>query len=161
MALKSGADPGVEVRGEGRRVGLAVARWNSGVTDRLLQGARAALTEAGVADDDIREVSVPGAFELPMAAAELAASDSVDCVAALGCVIRGETPHFGYVAESAALGILQAGLETGVPVTFGVLTCDDVPQAMARADLGGGPNKGADAALAALEMAALVEDLRP
>jgi 6,7-dimethyl-8-ribityllumazine synthase len=96
-----------------------------------------------------------------MAAAELAASDSVDCVAALGCVIRGETPHFGYVAESAALGILQAGLETGVPVTFGVLTCDDVPQAMARADLGGGPNKGADAALAALEMAALVEDLRP
>lgn len=160
MAMKSGAAPGGGVSGEGRRIGLAVARWNSDVTDRLRAAARAALAEAGVADSDIREVSVPGAFELPMAAAELAASGSVDCVAALGCVIRGETPHFEFVAESAALGILQAGLETGVPVTFGVLTCDTEAQALARADSDGGPNKGADAALAALEMAALVEDLR-
>ena len=138
--------------GARRSVGVVVARFNGEVTTRLLDGAIAALEEAGVERDRIDVVPVPGAFELPLGAMALARTRRYSCVIALGCVIRGETPHFDYVAAEAASGLQVAALETGIPVSFGVLTCDTREQADARA---GGPhgNKGAEAARSALEMA--------
>jgi 6,7-dimethyl-8-ribityllumazine synthase len=138
--------------GARRSVGIVVARFNGEVTSRLLDGAIAALEEAGVERDRIDVVPVPGAFELPLGAMALARTRRYSCVIALGCVIRGETPHFDFVAGEAASGLQVAALETGIPVSFGVLTCDTREQADARA---GGPrgNKGAEAARSALEMA--------
>jgi 6,7-dimethyl-8-ribityllumazine synthase len=137
--------------GARRSVGIAVSRFNGEITQKLLDGALAALEEAGVASEAIEIMPVPGAFELPLGAMALARSRRYSCVLALGCVIRGETPHFEYVSSEAASGIQLAALETGVPVSFGVLTCDTLEQALARAG-GAQGGKGAEAARSALEM---------
>jgi 6,7-dimethyl-8-ribityllumazine synthase len=140
--------------GPGRSVGVVVARFNGDVTNRLLESALAALDAADVPREQITVVPVPGAFELPLAAMGLAKSRRYACVVALGCVIRGETAHFDYVAGEAASGLQLAALETGIPVAFGVLTVDTLEQAMARTD------KGAEAVSSALEMADLFSQLR-
>ncbi|MGH7480629.1 MAG: 6,7-dimethyl-8-ribityllumazine synthase [Longimicrobiales bacterium] len=148
-----------EPRGTGRRFALVVSRFNGEITEELLDGARAVLLEHGVAAEDIAVLRVPGAWELPLGAQTLAATSDVDAVIALGCVIRGETPHFDYVAAEAASGLQLAALETGVPVSFGVLTTDTREQAEARAG-GARGNKGAEAARSALEMADVFGHLR-
>jgi len=145
--------------GARRSVGIAVTRFNGEVTSRLLDGALRALADAGVASEAIEIMPVPGAFELPLAAMALAKSRRYSCVLALGCVIRGETPHFDYVSAEAASGVQLAGLETGVPVAFGVLTCDTLEQALARAG-GIHGNKGAESARSALEMVESLAQLR-
>jgi 6,7-dimethyl-8-ribityllumazine synthase len=137
-----------------RLVAVVVAKFNGDVTTRLLESALAELDAVGVARQQLTVVPVPGAFELPIAAMALAKTRRYLCVIALGCVIRGETPHFDYVASEAASGLQLAGLETGIPVSFGVLTCDTREQAEARV------TKGADAVRAALEMADLFSQLR-
>lgn len=143
-----------EPEGHGRKVAVVVARFNEEVTRRLLDGARETLRERGVADGDIEVVWVPGAFELPLACKWLAESGRHDAIVALGAVIRGETDHYDYICDRAAAGILEAGLRSGVPVAFGVLTCATPDLATARAG-GEAGNKGVEAALAALEMANL------
>lgn len=151
--------------GAGRRVAVCVSRFNEEVTERLLDGAVAALRAAGVEETGIVVVRVPGAFELPWAAvaairaAEHSKAGALHAVVALGAVIRGETDHYDYVCEAAREGLLRVGVETGVPVLFGVLTCDTDEQAMARAG-GAHGNKGADVALDALRMADLADRLR-
>ena len=140
--------------GSRRGVAVVVARFNGELTSRLLESALAELERAGVGKDAITVVPVPGAFELPLAAMAFAKTRRYGCVVALGCVIRGETPHFDYVAGEAASGLQLAALETGVPVSFGVLTCDTMEQAEARVD------KGAEAVRSALEMADLFAQLR-
>ncbi|MGH7445566.1 MAG: 6,7-dimethyl-8-ribityllumazine synthase [Longimicrobiales bacterium] len=142
------------LRGEGRRFAIVVSRFNENVTDRLLAGALACLEAHGVTEDDTTVYSVPGAWELPLAVDRLLRTGGCDAVIALGCVIRGETPHFDYVAAGATDGLLRAALEHGVPVAFGLLTTDDKVQALARAG-GKAGNKGWEAALTALEMADL------
>ena len=141
------------------RFALIVSRFNEAITSRLRAGALAALSEAGVADDRIATVMVPGAYELPQAARRVAETGSFDAVICLGCVIRGETPHFEYICGAAAQGVMAASGETGVPMTFGVLTTDTVDQAESRAG-SGRDNKGFEAAAAALEMAALFRTVR-
>lgn len=140
--------------GHGRRVGIVVSRFNESVTHKLLGGAMDALTRHGVAFADIDAVWVPGAWELPLAARRLLTSDRYDAIIALGAVIRGETPHFDYLAAEAARGLGQAASDFETPVAFGVLTCDTMTQAEERSG-GEHGNKGWDAALAALEMADL------
>jgi 6,7-dimethyl-8-ribityllumazine synthase len=140
--------------GADRTVGVVVSRFNGEVSNRLLESALEALAAAGVAEERITVMPVPGAFELPIGAMALAKTRRYSCVIALGCVVRGETAHFDYVAGEAASGLQLAGLETGVPVAFGVLTVDTAEQAEARLD------KGADAARAALEMADLFAQVR-
>ena len=142
-----------------RAIGVVVSRFNGDITTRLLEGALETLTQAGVPREQVDVMPVPGAFELPLGAMALAKTRRYACIVALGCVIRGDTPHFEYVAGEAASGLQLAGLETGVPVAFGVLTCDSRRQAEERA---GGPqgNKGSEAALSALEMADLLTRLR-
>jgi 6,7-dimethyl-8-ribityllumazine synthase len=137
-----------------RLVAVVVSKFNGDITTRLLESAFAELDAIGVARSQLTVVPVPGAFELPIAAMALAKTRRYLCVIALGCVIRGETPHFDYVASEAASGLQLAGLETGIPVSFGVLTCDTREQAEARVA------KGADAVRAALEMADLFSQLR-
>ena len=144
----------------GVRVGLVVSRYNDFVTDRLRDGAMAALREAGVAEDAIVVAPVPGAFEVPQAARRLASAGGVDAVVGLGCLIRGETPHFEVIAAAVAHGLTQAALDSGVPMAFGVLTTNSAEEALARA--GAGPsNKGWEAADAALAMARLFRRLEP
>ena len=140
--------------GSDRTVGVVVSRFNGEISNRLLESALEALDAAGVAEERITVMPVPGAFELPIGAMALAKTRRYSCVIALGCVVRGETAHFDYVAGEAASGLQLAGLETGVPVAFGVLTVDTAEQAEARVD------KGADAARAALEMADLFSQVR-
>jgi 6,7-dimethyl-8-ribityllumazine synthase len=140
--------------GERRSVAIVVSRFNGEITNRLLDSALSELEEAGVARDAVLVMPVPGAFELPIAAMALAKTRRYSCVIALGCVVRGETPHFEFVASEAASGLQLAGIETGVPVSFGVLTCDTAEQAEARAD------RGAVAARTALEMADAFAQLR-
>jgi len=140
--------------GSRRAVGLVVARFNGGVTSRLLAQALEQLDAAGVRREAITVLVVPGAFELPLAATALAKTRRFACIVALGCVIRGETQHFDYIAGEAASGLQLAALETGVPVSFGVLTLDDVAQAEARVE------KGAEAVRTALEMADVFAHLR-
>ena len=136
------------------RVAIVVARFNDFITARLLDGARAALTDAGVAAEDVEVLHVPGAFEIPMAAQRVAETGKVDAVVCLGCLIRGETPHFEYIASACAHGITAAAASTGVPMSFGVLTTNSAEEALERA--GAGPsNKGREAADAAVEMARL------
>ena len=154
VGLFSGSPDGAR-----RSVAIAVSRFNGDISSRLLDGALEALAEAGVERGSIDVMPVPGAFELPLAAMGLARTRRYACVIALGCVIRGDTPHFEYVAGEAASGLQLAALETGVPVAFGVLTCDDRSQAEARAG-GKHGNKGADAARAGLEMADAFARLR-
>jgi 6,7-dimethyl-8-ribityllumazine synthase len=145
--------------GARRSVGIAVSRFNGEVTQRLLDGALEELGDLGVAPEAIEVLPVPGAFELPLASMALARSRRYSCVLALGCVIRGETPHFDYVCGEAASGIQLAGLETGVPVAFGLLTCETREQALARAG-GEHGNKGAEAARTALEMVEALNQVR-
>jgi 6,7-dimethyl-8-ribityllumazine synthase len=137
-----------------RAVGIVVSRFNGAVTSKLLEGALAELDEAGVARDAITIMPVPGAFELPLAAMALAKTRRYACIVALGCVIRGETPHFDFVAGEAASGLQLAALETGVPVAFGVLTLSDAEQADDRLE------KGAEAVRTGLEMADVFAQLR-
>ena len=143
----------------GMRIGIVVSRFNDIVSTRLLDGAVEALREQGIAAGDIDVVWVPGAFEIPIAARELAKSGAVDAIVCLGAVIRGDTPHFDYVAGEAAQGTASVHAVTGVPATFGVLTVDTIEQANDRAG-GKHGNKGAEAAIAAIEMASLLRVLR-
>jgi 6,7-dimethyl-8-ribityllumazine synthase len=137
--------------GEGLRIGVAVARFNQGVTDRLLAGALEGLVRHGVAEDAIDVATVPGAFELPLCAQRLAATGRYDAIVCLGAVVRGETPHFEFVAAESARGIGEVALRADVPIAFGVLTTDTIEQALARAG-GDRGNKGYEAAVTALEM---------
>lgn len=140
----------------GLRFGVVVARFNDFVTNRLLDGALQTLQLHGAADSDIVVVRVPGALEIPLAAKKLAAG--VDAVVTLGCVIRGGTPHFEYVAGAASRGVVEVSVATGVPVTFGVITADTLEQATDRAG-GKVGNRGAEAALAAIEMARALREI--
>ena len=136
------------------RVAIVVARFNDFVTERLLEGAHAALADAGVQRADIEVLQVPGAFEIPMAAQHVAEAGKVDAVICLGCLIRGATPHFEFIASACANGITAAAASTGVSMSFGVLTTNSVEEARERA-APGPANKGREAAEAALEMARL------
>jgi 6,7-dimethyl-8-ribityllumazine synthase len=144
----------------GFRFALVVSRFNSFITERLLDGALGALEAAGAPEENIEVVRVPGSFEIPLAAKKLAEGAHADAVIAIGCVLRGETAHFDYVASEVARGVQLAQLDTGVPIIFCVLTCDTLEQAIDRAGLKGG-NKGHEAGVAAVEMANLSKDLRP
>ncbi len=152
-----------EVRGQlavdGQRFAIVVSRFNEFITGKLLAGAIETLKGHGVADENVIVVHVPGAFEIAFLAKRLAESGDYDAVICLGCVIRGETPHFEFVAGEAARGIAEVGLSTGVPTTFGVITADTLEQAVDRAG-GKGNNKGVEAALAAVELADLLRQLR-
>lgn len=141
----------VTLDGTGFRIGIAVARFNQAVTDQLLAGALEALTRHGVADDAIDVVTVPGAFELPLCVQRLAVTGRYDGLVCLGAVVRGETPHFEFVAGEAARGVAEAARRHDLPVAFGVLTTDTMAQAMARAG-GERGNKGYEAAVTTLEM---------
>jgi 6,7-dimethyl-8-ribityllumazine synthase len=143
---------------KGLRFGIVSARFNEFIVDRLVDGAVDALRRHGIADEQICLVRVPGAFEIPVACRQLAVSRKVDAVIALGCVIRGATAHFEYVSSAATSGCAQVATTTGVPVIFGVLTTDSIEQAIERAGTKAG-NKGAESAVAALEMANLVRTL--
>ncbi|MFZ0256900.1 MAG: 6,7-dimethyl-8-ribityllumazine synthase [Gammaproteobacteria bacterium] len=147
----------VEGAKEGR-FGIVASRFNQRIVEPLLDGALHALAQHGIAQTAIKVVRVPGAFEIPLVAQRLAASDQFDAVIALGAVVRGDTPHFEYVAGECVRGIAKVGLDFSLPVIFGVLTVDNMDQAMARAG-GREGNKGYDAALAALEMVALLRNL--
>jgi 6,7-dimethyl-8-ribityllumazine synthase len=146
------------VDARGVRVATVVARFNQHVTSLLEAGAIETLSEHGVVGDDAPVFRVPGAFELPVVAKRLAESGQWDAVVCLGAVIRGDTPHFDYVAGECAAGLNRVALDTGVPIVFGVLTTDDLEQALARAG-GAEGNKGAEAATTALETAALLRSL--
>ena len=139
-------------------VAIVASRYNSGVVERLLQGAVVRLGEHGIARERLTIVLVPGAWELPLACRRLAEAGGHQAVVALGCVIRGDTPHFDYVCAEASRGVIQAALDTGVPVGFGLLTTENEQQALDRAG-GSHGNKGAEAADAALEMAGLLRAL--
>ena len=142
----------------GKRFGIVVSRFNDLVTSRLLDGALDCLRRHGAEDDDIEVAWVPGSFELPLAAKKLAASQRFQVIICLGAIIRSDTPHFDYVAGEASQGIAQVALDTGVPVTFGVITADTVDQAIQRAGVKAG-NRGWDAAMNAVEMANLMDQL--
>ena len=144
--------------GEGLRVCIVVAQWNASVTYKLLDGAKAGLGERGVRPDDITVAWVPGSFEVPPATRWAAESGNYDAVIAIGTVIRGETDHYEHIAGQAAAGIMETSQDTGVPVAFGVLTCDTAEQALDRAG-GKHGNKGEEAAEAAIQMARLRERL--
>ena len=141
------------------RIGLVVSRFNSFITERLLAGALDALAGGGAAAQQTEIVRVPGSFEIPLAAKKMGLARRYDAIIAIGCVLRGETAHFDYVAGEVARGVQLAQMDTGVPVIFCVLTCDTLEQAIDRAGLKGG-NKGWEAGLAALEMARLSRRLR-
>jgi 6,7-dimethyl-8-ribityllumazine synthase len=145
-------------RAAGCRFAIVVSRFNPEITEGLLAGAREALTEAEVRDDDVTLVRVPGAFELPVAAQRLAESGRFDAVICLGCLIKGDTMHFEYIADAATRGLAEIGLSTGVPVTFGVLTTLTDAQAELRSRPGT-DTKGREAAAAAVEMAPLLRTL--
>lgn len=144
---------------QGLRVGVIAAQFNEAITARLLRGAREAAERRGVREDDLAIVHVPGSFELPQAAARMARDGRWDALVALGCVIRGETAHFDFVAAEAARGVAQVARETGVPVAFGVLTTETTEQAMARSG-GAQGNRGFDAMEAAIKMASIHRQLR-
>jgi len=145
--------------GEGFRFGIVVSRFNSFITERLLQGAVDALERGGAASKDVDVIHVPGAFELPLAAKKLALTRRYDALIGIGCVLRGETAHYDYVCSETSRGLQLAQMDTGVPVMFCVLTCDTLEQAIDRAGLKGG-NKGFEAGLGAIEMAQLSRKLR-
>lgn len=150
------------IDGSGSAIGLTfavvVARYNDFVTDRLKKGALAALAQAGVRDEDVTIVQVPGAFEIPTAARLAAATDAFDGIICLGCLIRGATPHFEYISSAVAHGLTAAAAETGVPMAFGVLTTNSAEEALERA-VDGPSNKGWEAATTTVEMALIAADL--
>ncbi len=141
---------------KGKRFGIIASRFNDFITDRLVGGAIDALTRSGAKDADIDLVKVPGAFEIPMVALRMAKSNKYHAIVCLGAVIRGATPHFDYVCAEASKGIAQVGMETQVPVIFGIVTTDSIEQAIERAGTKAG-NKGWSAAVSAIEMANLME----
>jgi 6,7-dimethyl-8-ribityllumazine synthase len=147
-----------EASARGRRVAIVAARFNDLIVSSLLKGARAAWLARGGASEELLVARVPGAFELPVVARRLASSGRYEAIVALGCVIRGDTPHFDYVAGECARGLQLASLETGVPIIFGVLTVETLEQALERAATSAG-NKGGEAMECALEMAALMARL--
>jgi 6,7-dimethyl-8-ribityllumazine synthase len=147
-----------EITARDRKVAIVAARFNDFIVSSLLKGAVAAWTERGGHEKDLLIARVPGAFELPVAARKLASGGRYDAVVALGCVIRGDTPHFDYVAGECARGLQLASLETGIPIVFGVLTVETVEQALERAATGAG-NKGGESMDTALEMASLMAHL--
>ncbi len=140
-----------ELQAGGHRFAIVVTRFNDFVTSKLLSGAVDALLRHGCMDENITRVFVPGSFEIPLTAMKLAQSGAYDSVICLGCVIRGETPHFDYICAEVSKGVAQVGLQTGVPTIFGVVTADTLEQAIHRAGSKAG-NRGADAAVAAIEM---------
>jgi 6,7-dimethyl-8-ribityllumazine synthase len=148
----------VKPEGSGYRFAVVASRFNLEIVDGLLGGARAAFTEAGVDWDRVAVFRVPGAFEIPLVAKRVAESGKYDAVVAIGCLIRGETPHFEYISNQTSLGIGQVALETGIPVTFGVITVNSDEQAIARSGAGEG-NKGYEAAMAAVEMVKLLREI--
>ena len=148
-----------QLSASGLRFAIVVSRFNSFITERLLAGAMDALTRTGAAADAIDTVKVPGSWEVPLVAGELARQHRYDAIICLSAVIRGDTPHFDYVAAEAAKGVAHASIDTGVPVAFGVLTTNTLEQAIDRAGLKGG-NKGFEAGLGAIEMASLSRKLR-
>jgi 6,7-dimethyl-8-ribityllumazine synthase len=147
------------VEARGLRVAIVAARFNDFIVSSLIQGARAAWAQHGGSEADLLVARVPGAFELPLVARQLAVSGRYDAVVALGCVIRGDTAHFDFVAGEAAAGLTRAALDSGIPVIFGVLTVENVDQALERAALSRG-NKGGESMEAALETANLIATLR-
>ncbi len=153
------APKGRAPKGRARKVAIVTAKFNSLVTDQLEAGAVACLIEHGAKAESIMVAKVPGAVELPLAAKTLAATGRYEAVVALGCVIRGDTSHYDYVCSMAADGLREAALGTGVPIIFGVLTTENLEQALERAEAGRG-NKGREAALGALEMADLLEKIK-
>jgi 6,7-dimethyl-8-ribityllumazine synthase len=146
------------LKADGLRIGIVVSQFNSFITDRLLAGALDALRRAGATEKQIEIVRVPGSFEIPIAAKKIAATGKVDSLICIGCVLRGETSHYDYVASETARGIQLAQLDTGVPMAFCVLTCDTLEQAIDRAGLKSG-NKGFESGLAAIEMGHLSRKL--
>jgi 6,7-dimethyl-8-ribityllumazine synthase len=144
---------------KGLSFGIVVSRTNEFITSRLLEGALDALRRHGAEEDQITVVKVPGSFEIPLTAKRIATSGHFDAIVCLGTVIRGATPHFEYIAGEVSKGVAVAALETGVPMTFGVLTTDSIEQAVERAGSKGG-NKGFDAACSAIEMANLFRELK-
>ncbi|MDR0882835.1 MAG: 6,7-dimethyl-8-ribityllumazine synthase [Candidatus Adiutrix sp.] len=147
-----------QLEARGLKAALVLSRFNSFITERLLEGALDALTRHGADEGDLTVVRVPGAFELPLTARKLAESGRYEAIVALGAVIRGSTPHFDYVAAEVSKGLAQVSLQSGLPVAFGVLTCDTIEQAVERAGTKAG-NKGFDAAMSALEMVSLFKNL--
>jgi 6,7-dimethyl-8-ribityllumazine synthase len=148
-----------QIRSQGLKFAILVSRFNSFVTERLLAGALDALQRTGCASSDIEIVRVPGSWELPLVALEIAKQKRHDAIIALSAIIRGDTPHFDYVAAEAAKGLGQVPMQTGIPVAFGVLTTNTLEQAIDRAGAKSG-NKGFDAAMTAVEMASLMRQLR-
>ncbi len=147
-----------QMTAEGVKFAILVGRFNAFVTDRLLAGALDVLRRHGCRDDDVTTVYVPGAFEIPAAARKLAQSKKFHAVLCLGCVIRGQTPHFEHIAGQAARGVARVALESGVPTAFGILTCDTLEQAIERAGSKAG-NKGADAAMTAIELVSVFKQI--
>jgi 6,7-dimethyl-8-ribityllumazine synthase len=158
MARQSGRELRGDFDAGDLRFGIVVSQFNAFITDRLLAGALDALTRAGAAEGQIEVVRVPGSFEIPLAAKKLAATGRFDAIICVGCVLRGETSHYDYVASETARGIQLAQLDTGVPMGFCVLTCDTLEQAIDRAGLKGG-NKGYEVGLGTIEMARLSRKL--
>ena len=147
-----------KITGKGLKVAIVVSRFNEFITNKLLGGAVDCLTRHDCKEENITVAWVPGAFEIPMVAKKLAMSKKYDAVICLGAIIRGATPHFDYVCAECAKGIAQVGMESSVPVTFGVLTTENIQQAVERAGSKSG-NKGVDAAMAAMEMASLMKEI--
>ncbi|MEK7353116.1 MAG: 6,7-dimethyl-8-ribityllumazine synthase [Chloroflexota bacterium] len=147
-----------QLLGKGLKFGLVVSRFNDFITNKLLEGAQDALLRHGVRQEDIDIARVPGAFEIPLIAQRLAQTKKYDAIVCLGAVIRGGTPHFEYIAAEVSKGIAKVGLDTGLPVTFGVITADTLEQAIERAGTKQG-NKGFDAAVDAIEMASLLKGI--
>ena len=144
--------------GTGLKIGIVVSRFNEFITSKLLSGAIDTLGRHGVNNDDIEIAWVPGSFEIPIAADKMASSKKYDAVICLGALIRGATPHFDYIAAEASKGIAQVGMKTGVPTIFGVITTENIEQAIERAGTKSG-NKGSDAAISAIEMANLFKEM--
>lgn len=143
---------------EGLKFGIVVSRWNGFITEKMLEGALDALIRHGASDDQIEVARVPGTWEIPVAAQKLANTRRFDAVICIGCLIRGSTPHFDYLASDVTKGVGQLALQTGVPVTYGIITVENIEQAIERAGTKAG-NKGAEAALAAIEMANLLRQI--
>ncbi|WP_173672486.1 6,7-dimethyl-8-ribityllumazine synthase [Staphylococcus delphini] len=147
-----------QLNGKGLKIGVVVSRFNDLITGRLLDGAQDALRRHQVGEDDVDVAYVPGAFELPIVAKKMAQTGKYDAVVTLGCVIRGATSHYDYVCNEAAKGIAKASDDTGIPVIFGVLTTENIEQAIERAGTKAG-NKGAESAVGAIEMANLLRQM--
>jgi len=145
-----------ELQAKGLKFGIVISRFNEFITSKLLDGAKDALVRHGAKEDDIEVAKVPGSFEIPMIARKMAAKGAYNAIICLGTVIRGATPHFEYISAEVSKGIASASMETGVPIAFGIITCDTIEQAVERAGTKSG-NKGWDAAMTAIEMAQLLK----